>query len=487
MDLMLPIDRQARKPLVEQVYAGVRTAIEAETIAAGVRLPSTREFARQLGVTRFTVDDAYARLVSEGYLEARHGSGTYVAERVRVSPASERAEDAPDIASGLLSSWARRVPHSPPESDRRAYTIDFEAGNPSLADMPIPLWTRTLAREGRELDRMAYAYGDPAGLPRLREAIAGYVSRARGVRCTAGQVVITTGVQQSLDLLFRLFLDPGDALVIEEPGYASVRAMAHLAGAPMIPVPVDSEGLMVKRLPDPALRPKLVYVTPSHQHPTGTILPLARRIALLEWAQAAGALVLEDDYDSELRYDARPVPALAALVNAQPQPIPVAYMGTFSKVLFPGLRLGYVVMPPGLVEPCVAAKAATDRYAPAVTQAAMAAFIEEGHFERHIMRMRRIYAGRHQALVDALDRHFGAVAERISGTSSAGLAMLVRLHLDLGEAEIVSRARAAGIALDGASRCYSSPPEIPEIILGYAMHTEEQIDAGIARLAAALR
>jgi GntR family transcriptional regulator/MocR family aminotransferase len=480
---MLPIDRSAHRPLVEQVYDGVRTAIESETIAAGARLPSTREFAKQLGLTRFTVDDAYARLISEGYLVARHGSGTYVAERVRVAPQQDVVELDTDALGGLLSRWATRLPEQSPVPAPRRVEFDFQPGNPSLEEMPIGLWNRTLVREGRELDPLAYTYGDVAGLPRLREAIAGYVSRSRGVTCTPDQVVITTGVQQAMDLVFRLTVDPGDTVVIEEPGYPSVRAIARLADARLVPVPVDAEGLVVDRLPGPSLHPRLLYVTPSHQHPTGAILPLTRRIALLEWACAARTIVLEDDYDSELRYDARPVPALAALALAQPQAIPVIYMGTFSKVLFPALRLGYLVLPPALVGPMVAAKAATDRYAPAVSQATMAAFIEEGHFERHLVRMRRVYASRHQAMVDALDRHFGVRAERVSSTASAGLSMLVRFDVGLDEAELVARAAAAGISLEGASRCYTTPPSPPQLVIGYAMLPEERIEAGIARLA----
>ena len=487
MDLLIPIDRASRQPLVEQLYDGLLTAIEQETIQPGERLPSTREFARQLGLTRFTVDDAYTRLVSEGYLVARHGSGTYVAEQVRVTPQADTQADDPGAIDALLSTWARRLPARNTIAAPPAVEFDFLPGNPSLDDMPIGLWSRITSRATRELDPLTFTYGDPAGVLRLREAIAAYVSRSRGVSCSASQVVVTTGVQQALDILVRLTVDPGCTVVIEEPGYRALRTVATLAGATVLSVPVDGEGLVVSKLPDPALRPRLMFVTPSHQSPTGAILPLTRRIALLEWAQAAGTLILEDDYDSELRYDARPVPALAALAQAQPQTIPVAYMGTFSKVLFPALRLGYLVLPPGLVNTVVTAKSAMDRYVPAVSQEAMAIFMEEGHFERHLARMRRVYAGRHQALVDALGRHFGTVAERVGNTTSAGLSMLVRFHLPMDEETLLERARAGGVALEGASHSYATPPAIPEVVIGYAMMPEAQIAAGIARLAEILR
>ncbi len=487
MDLMIRIDRSLREPLVGQVCEGIRAAIADDILQPGVRLPSTRELARQLGLTRFTVDDAYSRLAAEGYLEARHGSGTYVAERVRL-PMAPPSDDGDDASSFQLSAWAGRLPVRPgSDAPPPGVEFNFLGGAPAYDLLPLTTWHRLIAREARRLDLVHYAYGETAGLPELREEIATWVARSRGVACRPEQVIVTSGAQQSMDLVMRLVLDPGSTVVVEDPSYRWVRAIARANGATLVPVPVDAEGMQVDRLPGPEVVARLVTVTPSHQYPTGGVLPLSRRLDLLDWARSANTLILEDDYDGELRYHARPLPALAALANAPGGCGNVVYMGSFSKVLYPALRLGYLVVPPGLVDTFVAAKATVDRHAPTLTQAIVAAFIREGHFERHLARMRRVYAARHDAMCDAIERELDGIAFRDYATTSAGLHLMVRIDRPVTEGEIVARARAVGVAVEGASPSFLTPPEQPHLQLGYAAVPEDRIRAGIARLADVIR
>ena len=487
MDLMIPVDRSRKVPLVDQLSEGIRAAIATGTLAAGTRLPSTRELARQLGLTRFTVDDAYSRLVAEGYLESRHGSGTFVAERVRL-PQATAPGDAVVVPDVRLSAWARRLPSQiEPDLPPTGVEFNFEGGVPAFELLPLTTWHRLIAREARRQDLAQYMYGETAGLPELQEEIAAWVSRSRGVTCGPDQVIVTSGAQQSMDLVARLTLDPGTAAVVEDPCYRWVRTITGVTGATVHPVPVDGDGLQVDLLPGADANPRLVCVTPSHQYPTGGVLPLARRLDLLEWARAVNALILEDDYDGELRYGSRPLPALAALANAPGGLANVIYMGSFSKVLYPALRLGYLVVPRRLVDVFVAAKATADRHAPTLTQAIVAAFIREGHFERHLLRMRRAYASRHDALVGAIEQYLAGIAYRDYATTSAGLHLMVRIDRDVPEADLVAGARAAGIAVEGANRCFFTPPAQPHIFLGYAQMPESRLREGVARLAQVIR
>jgi GntR family transcriptional regulator/MocR family aminotransferase len=453
-----------------------------------MRLPSTRELARQLGLTRFTVDDAYSRLVAEGYLEARHGSGTYVTERVRLPNVAAESDVVASGPSFQLSAWAQRLPGNP-GSDALLPGVEFNflGGAPAYDLLPLTTWHRLIAREARRLDLVHYAYGETAGLPELREQIATWVARSRGVACTPAQVIVTSGAQQSMDLVMRLVLDPGSIVVVEDPCYRWVRAIARAAGANVYPVPVDADGIQIDRLPVPELEARLITVTPSHQYPTGGVLPLARRLDLLEWARASNTLILEDDYDGELRYHARPLPALAALANSPGSCGNVVYMGSFSKVLYPALRLGYLVVPPALVDSFVTAKATVDRHAPILTQAIVAAFIREGHFERHLARMRRIYAERHDAMTESIAAELDGIAFRDYATTSAGLHLMVRIDRDVTEEEIVWRAREVGVAVEGASHSFMVPPTQPHLFLGYAAVPAEQIRVGIARLGKVIR
>ena len=495
MDVLIPLDRAAEQPLRDQVYMGVRAAILDGRLPPGARLASTRELARQLGVARFTIDDAYDRLASEGYTEGRRGSGTYVGnlDALMIPPkattrTTPRATPPASRVAAKLSQWGKRLPTVTPDLEPEPrLQFNFHTGTPALDAFPAAIWQRLQARETRTREQAHYDYGASAGLPALRAAIADYLARSRGVRCTPEQVVVTSGTRQSIDLLARVLLDPGDTAIVEDPGYPATRLTLDIAGARVEPLPVDGDGLRVAALPEHGKPAKLVCVTPSHQYPTGGVLSLARRLELLQWAERTGTLIVEDDYDSELRYGARPVPALAALVSEPSKSRSaggnVAYVGTFSKVLFPALRLGYVVLPPDLVGPFAMAKNLTDRHAPTLLQATAAAFMAEGHFERPLARTRHLYADRQAALLDALDTHLCGLAERHPFATTAGLHFLVRFAVDMPEDELIRRAAAAGIGLDGASSCFVTPPTKPHIMLGYAALPEEQIRDGIRRLA----
>ena len=480
---MIPLDRNAGGPLRDQIYASIRSAIVDGTAPADARLPSTRELARQLGVSRLTVDDAYARLAAEEYTVGRRGSGTYVAPDMPLRSTPPAVDQPQAFEARRLSRWGQRLPrleHQPGGPSNLPFKLS--AGTPALDAFPWATWRRLAARETRDLTLGQFDYGPEAGLFQLRRALAGYMARSRGVRCAPDQVVITSGTHQSIDVLTRLLIDPGDRVLVEEPGYPVPRAILVVAGAELVPLPVDGDGVRTDLLEDIGASAKLLYVTPSHQHPTGAMLPLARRLQLLQWARRTGSLVLEDDYDSELRYDARPVPALAALASADRALGRVAYLGTFSKVLFPALRLGYVVLDSDLVEPFIEAKRIIDRHPATQLQATVTAFIDEGHFERHLVRMRRLYASRQAALNNAIDIHLRGIVTRDEAVSSAGLHVLVRCDVDLTEREIIARAAAQGIDISGAGDCFFTPPERPHLLMGYAALPEDQITEAVRRL-----
>jgi GntR family transcriptional regulator/MocR family aminotransferase len=497
---MLPLDRATSRPLRDQIFDGLRAAILDGRLPAGARLPSTRALAGHLGVARFTAEDAYGRLIAEGYTVGKHGSGTYVAQ-VSQGPLGRAGDASPlvadessalrDVSQRRWAPWAERLlALDVPAELAPPLPFDFRQGMPALDVFPHARWTRTRNREARRLGPAGYHYGPIAGEPELRSAIAAYLARSRALRRVPEQVVVTNGAQQALDLLTRLWLRPGDAVAFEEPGYPAARRVFAAAGAKLLPIAVDGDGLRVDELTDLSKNgaiPRLIYVTPSHQYPTGAVLPLGRRLALLAWARRHGALVVEDDYDGEFRYGARPVEALAGLDADLPGQEVVAYVGTFSKVLFPALRLGYLVLPLDLVGPVVAARAVADRHSPRLEQRTVAAFIASGDFERHLNGMRRLYAARRAAVLDALASDLAGIARRDPATTAAGLHLLVEFAVGCGEQELVERAAAAGVHLDPAGPCYTEPPPCPSIMLGYASLPEPAIREGIRRLAGALR
>lgn len=480
--MLIPLDGSG--PLYVQVYRAIREAIHEERLRPGDRLPATRELADRLDVSRTVALEAYRQLRAEGYVEARVGSGTYVAdvETDRLARPGPESADDPGSTRTARPDWSSlvdRLPEPvipfPPTEDRREDAVDFRVARLSEEDFPDRAWGRLLARHGR---RMPRDYGDHRGDPGLRAQIAAYLEQSRGVASDPEHVVITAGARQAFDLLGRLLLEEGDAVVVEEPCYSDARACFTATGARAIPVPVDARGLVVDRLPrrDDV---RLAYVTPSHQFPTGGVLPVGRRNELLQWAEERDVFVVEDDYDSEFQFDVRPVPALKALDRSGR----VLYVGTFAKVLSPDLRLGYVVLPGPVLEPFFALKRMSDRQSPIFLQRALAEFMEEDGFGRHLRRSRKRHGERRRALVAAVDRELDGA--EIAG-SEAGLHVLLRLP-ELGpdrSQELARRAAEAGVLLFTADEHYIHQPDCAELLVGYAALEEEAIEEGVRRLAA---
>ncbi|QRE77642.1 PLP-dependent aminotransferase family protein [Methylobacterium aquaticum] len=467
-------------PVSARIGADLKAQIARGVYPPGSALPSTRALAAELGVSRTTVTAAYDQLVAEGYLETRPGARTRVAAGILAAASPGSAAPVPPHR---LSAFGRRLLAEPAPPAAPAPAIDFRYGDLSGDDFPVLAWRRAL--NAVLLRRPArLGYGDPRGLPALRAALQAYLWRARGVSCSPDQIVVVNGSQQGIDLCIRLLVDPGDRVAMEDPGYGTARRAFAAAGAALLPVPVDAEGLQTGRLP--GLGPaRLAYVTPSHQFPLGGVLPAARRQALLAWAEGCGALIVEDDYDGEYRFDARPVEALVSLDRAGR----VIYAGTVSKTLSPQLRLGYLVVPPGLSEAFTEAKRLADRQSPGLEQAALAQFLAEGGYERHLRQVRRRNAGRRAALLAALAESFGG-AVRVEG-AAAGLHLVAWFEgvPAAAEAGMAAAARAAGIGVYPVGPLYHDPAARPDragLLLGFAGSEPDAIRAGIRRLAAAL-
>ena len=483
MDFLIHLNGDSPRPLRDQIYDGLRLAILDGEIPEGTRLPSSRTLAANLGVSRFTVTDAYNRLLSEGYVAGKHGSGTFVAPTASLDQHPDAVTPARETPERAWSNWSDRAQRlgtiSEWPSERES---DFRHAMPDLPLFPHAVWRRLLGRESKRRDLATRYYAHPAGWLDLRMALAGYLNRSRSIPCTPEQIIITSGCQEAVDLMARVWLDRGDAVAVEEPGYPRSRRTFAVAGAEIARVPVDHDGLQTDLLDARAGNAKLIYVTPSHHYPTGAVLPLNRRLALLDWARSHGALVLEDDYNSEFRYGARPIPAMAGLDATTPGPGSVVYIGTMSKVLYPSLRLGYLVVPSDMVDRVLMAKEVSNRNAPHLEQATLAVFIAEGHFERHLNRVRKLYAERRKALIIALDDELGDLARFDRSISAAGLHLLVSFDVPMSADDIAARAATVGVHLDTALACYQQTPDMPAFMLGYAALDESTMREGLRRL-----
>ncbi len=469
MDLPLRLDRASGEPLQRQLVEQLRAAMLGGALSAGARLPSTRALARELGVSRNLVVAAYDELYADGYVEGRHGSGTYVARDLPVLPRPTQ----PPIRASFR--WLRAAePPELPTGDGPACAIAFRLGQPSVQPLPLDVWRSVWRAVTDRLPPSEYA--PPGGDPELRLAVARYLGRARGLPCRAEDVVITAGAIQAIDLIAQTALRPGDPVGFEEPGYPAARAVLAARGATIVPIPVDDDGLRVDQLPRGQAAPLLVYVTPSHQYPLGARLSFPRRLALLEWAREHDSLIVEDDYDSEIRFDAPPLPALAALADGGP----VAYIGTFSKLLSPALRIGYVVAPPPLRQRLERLKRLTDYHTSWPVQRALAAFVGSGHLERHVRRMRREYARKRAALAGAL----APVAHLARPVGlEAGLHCCLLLRPDLDPVEVAARARERGVGITTLAGYAVRPPEQPGVLLGYGGLSLADVERGARILA----
>lgn len=477
--MFIRVDPRQREPLQLQIYESVRKAILGGVLTPGARLPSSRELADDLGVSRLTAVLAFEQLAAEGYITSRIGAGTYVNRELPDAgayvPASAKREIAqhPQLSQrGTRLSQTPRVVRKIPGPPRA-----FRIGTPALDRFPVALWNRLVSRHTRRLTVAQLDYGDAAGLPALREAIAAHVSRARGTSCTADQVIVVAGAQQGLDMIARLLLDPGDVAWVEEPCYPGAWAALKAAGARIEPVPVDAQGLVVQE----GNIARLVYTTPSHQFPLGVPMSLPRRLALLRWARAVSAWVVEDDYDSEFRYGSRPIPCLHGL---DPDGR-VIYVGSFSKTLFPGLRLAYVIVPPDLHAPMVKARLASDIHPQTFLQGVVADLIGEGHFERHLRRMNTEYRARLQALEEAVRRFCDGALELRPVT--AGLHAVADL-LTGDDSAVAREALARGIETMPLSAYYRTRTETSAngLVLGFGSVPPRVVTESVKRLAAAI-
>ncbi|ACO48047.1 PLP-dependent aminotransferase family protein [Deinococcus deserti] len=462
----LHLDRDGAVPVARQLQAQLRDAILQGQLRPGERLPSTRTLARVLGTSRGAVMAAYDDLLTEGYLVGQVGSGTYVSVDLPAAPVAP----APHTPVAGTPHWLRASPVTPDvaPATKDPHAIDFRVGQPAVAPLSDEAWKRAWRRVSEE--SLPGAYAQAAGDPELRAEIAAYLHRSRGVPCGPDDVVITSGAIQGLHLVARAVLAPGDVAAFEEPGYRLARQVLRERGARILPVPVDGDGLRVSELPVGAEAPTLVYTTPSHQFPLGSRLSLPRRRALLDWAQAHDSLIVEDDYDGEFRYDTAPLPALAAL-----DPSRVVYLGTFSKVLSPALRVGYVVAPPVLRERLEALKTIADYHTSWPVQRALAIFLRAGDLERHLARMRRVYARKRAALVRELE---GARDVARVGGLEAGFHVHLDLDARLNAEEVARQSAARGVNVSLLAPFYVAQNAPGGLLLGYGGLEIEQIRQG---------
>jgi GntR family transcriptional regulator / MocR family aminotransferase len=486
------------RPLFDQLYRAIREHIVLGRLAPGTRLASSRAMAAELGTSRFTVVSALDQLRAEGYIGATERGGTHVARTLpdasmRAGAARRPARGDGSVAAVRASLSQRgeaisRIAISGPRHDTGEPRA-FRPRRPPLDVFPGAIWSRVVRRQWKSFRHDLLDYGDPAGLRGLRMAIAEHAAATRGVRCTPEQVIVTAGAQQAYNILFQLLLDPGDAAWIEEPGYLDVRAALVASGARLVPVRVDQTGLDVAQGIAAGPDAKLVYVSPSHQYPTGATLSASRRWELLAWARRSGAWIVEDDYDSYFRYRGRPLPALQSLEAEQlaaasrPEAARVVYVGTFSKTMFPSLRLGYCIVPPALVGVVANARAVADRNSSLTDQAALEIFIREGHYDRHLRRVRAACIERSEALAASVHRYLDGVVSL--ARMQAGTHVLARVARGYPSPVRIERAaREAGMVIFPLSRYCLERPARDAIVLGYGGLTPRLIEAGVRKLTA---
>ncbi len=482
---IVSVDHTSPVPLFRQLYEGVRAAIISGQLAPGVRVPSTRALSHEVGVSRHTVLTAFELLLDEGYMEGRRGAGTYIARIRPDDAATERlARRDSGHGRGTPSRRASTLLAAPVATRsgllKRDGPVAFRVGVPGLDVFPYTLWARLLARHWRHSGRHLLGYDDSAGYRPLREAIAGYLGASRGVHCTPAQVVVVAGAQQAVALAAQVLLDPGDATWIPDPGPLGVRAALRAAGARLIPVPVDEDGLDVAWGVARQAEARLVCVSPSHQFPLGATMGLDRRVALLDWAGESDGWIIEIDEHSEFRYGSKPFAALQALDTAQR----VIYAGTFSYLLFPTLRLGYLVAPSDLVDAFVAARHAADLYSPALEQAVLADYIGGGYLAHHARQMREVYAHRQAVLVDAVARELGGVLD--VRRAESGMHLLGWLVDGRDDQAAARHTIAHGVETQPLSSYAMETRRRGALLLGYTAPNEAEIKVGVRQLAAAL-
>jgi GntR family transcriptional regulator/MocR family aminotransferase len=470
---MISVDRRGSKPLHKQVYEAFRAAILARQLRGGQKVPSSRSLAIELNVSRLPVLSAYAQLLAEGYFEARSGSGTFVSSSLPEEWTSvEQQHTASPVAMRPgRRSLSRRSAVLPPFTGRpwQDKWGAFVVGQVAFEHFPGVVWSRLVNRHVRDARVNSFHYGDPMGSYALRSTIAEYLRTARAVNCDADQIMIVAGSQQALELSARVLLDPGDKVWMEDPGYTAGRSVFALAGCRLVPVPVDAEGLDVSAGIELARRACAVFVTPSHQFPLGVTMSVARRLQLLDWAQRSGAWIIEDDYDSEYRYESMPIASLQGLDRNSR----VIYIGTFSKTLFPSLRLGYLVIPRDLLGRFLTIRHSMDLGAPTLYQSVLTDFISQGYFARHIRKMRLIYSERRNALADAIRAAFDSSVEVIG--AQAGMHLVMTLPPRAQDSTVCNVGAQRELWLWPLSRCYFGRASRQGLVLGFGSTTPRQI------------
>ena len=472
----------AAMPLHARIQRAIRQLILDGALGPGKPLPASRPLATSLGVSRDTVESAYAQLHAEGFIERRVGAGSFVAPMSGFGPGRRpsprealRRSQAPALsrrgAAMVRDGGVREVLSPRP----------FAHGVPETRGFPLQLWERLERQVLKETGTQALLHGDPQGAEPLRRASADHVNLERGARASADRVLVLTSSQQAVTLCATMLLDPGDRIFIEDPAYYGARKAFEAAGLDCVPVPVDRNGILVERILAEPRKAKVLFVTPSHQFPSGATLALERRLALIDWAARNQAWIVEDDYDSEFHYAGKP---MACVQGLDPQDRTI-YVGTFTKALFPGLRIGYLVLPPQLVEPMVAARTLQDGHTASIAQLTLARFMEGGHFGAHVRAMRTTYAERLALLTRLLRQHLaGLVTPQVP---SGGLQMPCLLTGRLTEHAALAAARGAGIALLGLSTLHHAEPGPPGFLMGFAAYTPEEIETAVLKLATALR
>jgi GntR family transcriptional regulator / MocR family aminotransferase len=480
---VIDLTERTEAPMYRRLYDGFRKAILDGRIRPGQRVPSSRGLAAELGISRISVLSAYEQLLSEGYFETFTGAGTSVAQSIpdeAYTPPehylrSQGRASSPKAGRRRVSQLAEASARLPAQSwcdNLGAFRVSL----PALKQFPIDQWSKLVARNVRTSERDAMAYGNAMGYLPFREAIAEYLGAARGVRCDSSQILVTTGSQQALQLCAQVLLNFGDRVCMEEPGYPGARDAFRAIGAEVVPIALDPDGIDVASMTKRAPSARAVYVTPSHQYPMGMAMSATRRMLLLRWAASTDAWIIEDDYDSEYRFNGRPIAALQGM-DAHAR---VIYLGTFSKVMFPALRLGYLVVPDDLVSAFCAARETADGFSSTLYQLTLNDFMREGHFVRHIRRMRMLYMDRRKSLIQAINTQMKDTLEVVG--DEAGMHLVGLLPPRVNDVTIARDAAKLGISAMPLSSCYSSPPQRGGLILGYGGASAHEIRVGVRLL-----
>ena len=464
------------------LYATLRTSILTGELAAGSRLPATRELARTLGVARGTVSLSYDLLLAEGFLTSQGGRGTFVANGVSSEKSSKIVAAAPvKISEPHISRRGRALLHSPyPSITNRNFPVPFTAFLPDLSEFPHRVWQQLSITGMRNQTAADMRDGDAQGYLPLREALTDYLRAARGLKCTPDNIFILSSTMQALDLTLRLFTDPGDAVIVEDPCYRGALQLLKASQVEILPLTVDENGMQTENLIKMPSKARLIYTTPAHQAPLGSVLSGPRRLFAIQWARANNSVIFEDDYDGEYRYSGHPIPAL----QSNDRFGVVMHGGTFSKTLFPALRLAYLVVPDRHVSAFRSARSLTSRFPQITDQRTLTEFIREGHFARHLSRMRRIYSERREALSEAFNRYLDGIAQL--SPIQAGLQTICHFNSNMSEDTILQALRKSGLELHGLKGYQIVRRLPPSAVLGFAPFQPEKIANAARTMAASL-